>query len=46
MGALLHGDHVTMQTLRERELLRRLDVAGLRLATAADALISGALKRG
>lgn len=46
MGALLHGDEVTMQTLRHRELLRRLDVAGLRLATAADALISGALKRG
>lgn len=46
MGALLRGDEVTMQTLRERELLRRLDVAGLRLATAADALISGALKRG
>ena len=46
MGALLHGDQVTMQTLRDRELLRRLDVAGLRLATAADALISGALKRG
>jgi uncharacterized protein Yka (UPF0111/DUF47 family) len=46
MSALLHGDEVTMQTLRHRELLRRLDVAGLRLATAADALISGALKRG
>jgi len=46
MGALLHGEEVTMQTLRHRELLRRLDVAGLRLATAADALISGALKRG
>lgn len=46
MGALLRGDEVTMQTLRDRELLRRLDVAGLRLATAADALISGALKRG
>jgi len=46
MGTLLRGDDVTMQTLRDRELLRRLDVAGLRLATAADALISGALKRG
>lgn len=46
MGTLLRGDEVTMQTLRDRELLRRLDVAGLRLATAADALISGALKRG
>jgi uncharacterized protein Yka (UPF0111/DUF47 family) len=46
MGELLTGDAVTMQTLRDRELLRRLDVAGLRLASAADALISGALKRG
>ncbi len=46
MGGLLSGGDVTMATLRERELLRRLDVAGLRLAAAADALISGALKRG
>jgi uncharacterized protein Yka (UPF0111/DUF47 family) len=46
MRALLAGDEVTMRTLRDRELLRRLDVAGLRLAAAADALISGALKRG
>lgn len=46
MGELLRGGEVTMHTLRDRELLRRLDVAGLRLGTAADALISGALKRG
>ena len=46
MGDLLAGGEVTMRTLRHRELLRRLDVAGLRLGTAADALISGALKRG
>jgi uncharacterized protein Yka (UPF0111/DUF47 family) len=46
MSTLLDGDEVTMATLRDRELLRRLDVAGLRLASAADALISGALKRG
>lgn len=46
MGALLRGGDVTMRTLRQRELLRRLDVAGLRLASAADALVSGALKRG
>jgi hypothetical protein len=46
MGALLQGEEVTMRTLRDRELLRRLDVAGLRLGTAADALVSGALKRG
>jgi uncharacterized protein Yka (UPF0111/DUF47 family) len=46
MAELLRGGEVTMRTLRDRELLRRLDVAGLRLASAADALISGALKRG
>ncbi len=46
MGVLLAGDEATMATLRDRELLRRLDVAGLRLAAAADALISGVLKRG
>lgn len=46
MSALLEGGEVTMATLRDRELLRRLDVAGLRLASAADALISGAFKRG
>jgi hypothetical protein len=45
MADLLHGDEVTMQTLRHRELLRRLDVTGLRLGEAADALTSGALKR-
>jgi hypothetical protein len=45
MADLLHDDEVTMQTLRHRELLRRLDVTGLRLGEAADALTSGALKR-
>ena len=43
---LSEDDEVTMQTLRDRELLRRLDVTGLRLSTAAEALSSGALKRG
>jgi uncharacterized protein Yka (UPF0111/DUF47 family) len=46
MSELLHEDEVTMRTLRQRELLRRLDIAGLRLGEAADALTSGALKRG
>ena len=46
MADLLHEEQVTMRTLRQRELLRRLDVAGLRLGEAADALTSGALKRG
>jgi uncharacterized protein Yka (UPF0111/DUF47 family) len=45
MSELLHEDEVTMRTLRQRELLRRLDVAGIRLGQAASALTSGALKR-
>ncbi len=36
---------LTMDTLRTRELLRRLDVIGLRLAEAADALLDGLIKR-
>ncbi|MGH3665891.1 MAG: DUF47 domain-containing protein [Egibacteraceae bacterium] len=37
---------VTTDMLRSRELLRRLDVGGLRLGEAADALADGVLKRG
>lgn len=33
------------EVLKRRELLRRLDVVGLRLGEAADALADGALKR-
>jgi uncharacterized protein len=36
---------VTGMTLRRRELLRRVDVVGLRLGEAADALADGAVKR-
>ncbi|HLS40113.1 MAG TPA: DUF47 family protein [Ornithinicoccus sp.] len=36
---------VTPETLKLRELLRRLDVVGLRLGEAADALADGAMKR-
>lgn len=36
---------VTVDMLRLRELLRRLDVIGLRLGEAADALADGAIKR-
>ena len=36
---------VDNETLKQRELLRRLDVVGLRLGEAADALADGALKR-
>ena len=46
MAALLADDReVTTETLRRRELLRRVDVTGLRLAEAADALADGAIKR-
>lgn len=41
---LLRGP-VTDEMLKRRELLRRLDVVGLRLGEAADALADGAVKR-
>lgn len=44
MAALLTGE-VTVEMLRCRELLRRLDVIGLRLGEAADAFADGAVKR-
>lgn len=45
IAELFAGDEVTMHVLRCRELLRRLDVVGLRLGEAADALADGAMKR-
>jgi uncharacterized protein len=46
MAELLAGDGpITGRTLRRRELLRRVDVIGLRLGEAADALADGAVKR-
>ena len=39
-------EELNMDAIGDRELLRRLDVTGLRLGEAADALASGALKRG
>jgi uncharacterized protein len=46
MAALLADrQEVTTELLRRRELLRRTDVVGLRLAEAADALADGAVKR-
>ncbi|MBX6751505.1 MAG: DUF47 family protein [Micromonosporaceae bacterium] len=42
---LLDGE-VTAEMLRGRELLRRLDVVGLRLGEAVDALADAAVKRG
>jgi uncharacterized protein Yka (UPF0111/DUF47 family) len=43
--AQLLTDPVSVRTLKGRELLRRLDVVGLRLGEAADALADGAMKR-
>jgi hypothetical protein len=45
LGLLFAGD-LSRDTLKVRELLRRLDVAGLRLGEAADALSDAAVKRG
>jgi hypothetical protein len=46
MARLLADDGpVTAATLRRRELLRRVDVIGLRLGEAANALADGAVKR-
>jgi uncharacterized protein Yka (UPF0111/DUF47 family) len=45
VARLLEGE-LTADMLRRRELLRRLDVVGLRLGEAADALADGAMKRG
>jgi uncharacterized protein len=43
MAALLN-EQVTATTLKRRELLRRLDVVGLRLSESADTLADGVLK--
>jgi hypothetical protein len=42
----LFAQELSMETLKLRELLRRLDVVGLRLREAADALADAAIKRG
>lgn len=46
LADLFTADEVTTGLLKRRELLRRLDVVGLRLGEAADALADGAVKRG
>ena len=43
--AELLNEPLDNETLKRRELLRRLDVVGLRLGEAADALADGVLKR-
>ena len=42
----LFARELSIETLKQRELLRRLDVVGLRLREAADALADAAVKRG
>ena len=44
LAGLFRGE-LSMELLKERELLRRLDVVGLRLGEAADALSDAAIKR-
>lgn len=44
LARLFHGE-LSMEVLKERELLRRLDVVGLRFGEAADALSDAAIKR-
>lgn len=39
-------NEITSEVIKRRELLRRLDVVGLRLGEAADALADGIMKRG
>lgn len=43
--AELFVSDISAQTFKRRELARRLDIAGLRLSEAADALAEGAMKR-
>lgn len=38
-------DDLTMDTLKSRELMRRIDIIGLRLSEASDALLDGLVKR-
>lgn len=41
----IFSDDLTMTTLKKREILRRIDFIGLHLHTAADALLTGMIKR-
>ena len=45
LAELFRGE-LQMEVLKQREVLRRLDVVGLRLGEAADALSDAAMKRG
>jgi hypothetical protein len=43
--ATLYRDPLSVETLKERDLLRRLDVVGIRFGTVADTLSDAAIKR-
>lgn len=43
--AELFSDEISAETFKRRELARRLDIAGIKLSEAADALADGAMKR-
>lgn len=43
--AELFVDEISAETFKRRELVRRLDIAGIHLAEAADSLADGAMKR-
>lgn len=43
--ATIFAGELTMDTLRTRESMRRIDIIGLRLAEASDAILDGLIKR-
>jgi len=43
--AELFGSEIIAETMKTRELIRRLEIVGIRLGDAADALADGAMKR-
>lgn len=43
--AAIFADELTMDTLRKRESMRRIDIIGLRLTEASDAILDGLIKR-
>ena len=44
--AAVYTGEITMDTLKTRDLLRRIDVIGLRLGESSDAILDGLVKRG
>jgi len=46
LASLYRGGDVSVSVLKQRDLIRRIDVVGLRIGEAADALADAAVKRG